>query len=340
MTKTMDKPLHQDEYWLEDVDANLPEDFLKGRSGGQEPPDAKRIRLKMGIREYPEGKEVRFTTALSDTLLDVFSQGAEVLNNPLLPPKSSRPLDRLRYLERHGHSWSQPITDLEQPLWLALRNGCSRHLSIEYVLAVKINTKWGIAPSANASPRELLLSFGFDPAEFSLYRCDSTEPLPPDSPLSLKRGDMFEAQKDGRYGSNTTITTPQRGFQTIQDDVQATREAGIDARLLTEGAQYYVEVQDLSIPSPPWSKERVSIIISIPATYPAGGLDAFYVELPLSHTSGSIPNQQSSVYISGKTWMLISWHYASNRLWNPRHDDLASHITHCRGYFLRRGISQ
>ena len=35
--------------------------------------------------------------------------------------------------------------------------------------------------------------------------------------------------------------------------------------------------------------------------------------------------------LPGRQWNLISWHYSAKRPWNPRLDDLQSHIAHCRG---------
>jgi hypothetical protein len=239
----------------------------------------------------------------------VFNQGAQQLGKPLLPPGNQAPLDLLRCRERHGGGWSDPITDLERPLWFALAQGCTQHFGIEYVLAVKINTKWAIASSSTMTPRELLTSFGFDPSQFTLYMPDSTEPLPPDTPLSLHRGDMFEAQKDGRYGASADPKCPRRGSQTIEDDVKGITEAGIKACLLTFNGQKYVEVREVTVPSPPWSLPLLTLLVAIPATYPVGGLDAFYMELPLSHTNGSIPYQSQTAQIDGRSWALISWHY-------------------------------
>jgi hypothetical protein len=329
-----------DGQWIEDIDAGLPEAVAEARKHGRFPDKFKHIKGRLGIRELPDGHELKFDALLTDTLIEVFERGAQALDKPLLPPGSAHPLDILRCREQQGNGWSDPITHLERPLWLALAEGCSRHFGIEYVLAVKINTKWDIAPSASATPRQLLTSFGFDPAQFSLYRPDSLDPLPPDTPLSIKRGETFEAQKDGRYGASTITTRPRRGSQSIEDDVEALKEAGYEARLFNYGGQKYVEVKGIATPSPPWSLTKVTILIAIPATYPAGGLDAFYIERTVTHANGSIPYQSQTAEIGGRSWALISWHYSNTRPWNPMQDDIATHIEHCRGALLRRGVTQ
>ncbi len=332
-----DKQLGDD--WLEDIDAELPAEIGAGAAHGKLDQRLHEKKIELGVRTWPDGREMHFKAALTDNLGEVFAKGAAALAEPLLPPAPQAPLDALRYLKKQ-HEWSEPLTKLEQPLWLALAHGVTRHFGVEYKLVVKINTRWGVAQSATATPRELLTTFGMSPQEFSLYKVDAVEPLPPDTPLSLQRGDCFEAQKDGKYGSAVLVSRAARGSQTIEDDVEAANETGVIARLITGGAQNYVEVRDIIVPSPPWGNSRADILIAVPATYPAGGLDAFYLGLPFTHSSGSIPNQQQAVSIEGRNWVLISWHYHESRPWNPLQDDLTTHLQHCRGYFLNRGVRQ
>jgi hypothetical protein len=79
------------------------------------------------------------------------------------------------------------------------------------------------------------------------------------------------------------------------------------------------------------------ILIAVPANYPTGGLDAFYVD-PTVTIRGTIHRAQPAGELVGKMWNLISWHYSVSRPWNPRVDDLQSHVAHCKGFFLERGV--
>ena len=185
------------------------------------------------------------------------------------------------------------------------------------------------------TPRELEILFGLDPTQYSLYYANSAELLPPDVPLQLKRGDCFEAQKDGKYGFQRKV--PPRGLQTVDDDVASVVATGLRAQVVTSEGQRYVEVRGLGIPSPPWSCDAATILIAVPETYPKGGLDAFYLEQNVTQ-NGNVPYKQSVATIDGQSWHLISWHYADGKAWHPNHDDLASHIAHCRGFFLTRGV--
>ncbi len=324
-----------DRQWEDDPSLDLPEWIGVERSSGLLPPELRRHAVALGFRRWPDGAEVRVRARLDDTLGEVFTRGAAALGEPLLPPSGADPLDILRSRLRRQRGWSEPLSDFDRPLWLVLVDARSRRFAIEYVLAIKINTQWAVAPRHQMTPRELLLHFGFDPSEFTLYRADSASHLPPDTPIDLARGDRFEAQKDGRYGASRL-----QGSQTIEEDVALLREAGTRARLLTEGGQRYVEVEALEVPERRWPAPTATLLVAVPATYPAGGLDAFYVELCDAWARIAIPRQQAVTTISGRAWALISWHYTSRRPWNPSQDNLASHLTHCRGFFLNRGVCE
>jgi hypothetical protein len=323
------------ENWVERPDGVLPAGLLEVAEGGTISPELGRTKVRMTSQRFPDGKEVHFAAHLSDTLGRVFEEAAQALAEPLLPPPPQEPLDLLRMRRQNG-SWSDPISDFDLPLWKALADGFTRHVSVEYRLEVRINTKWGVASAPELTPRVLLTEFGFDPSQFTLYKPGSTVPLPPDTPIKLQRGEHFEAQKDGRYGGALSPSAPPRGLQTIEDDVDGLRSHGAEVRLHVVGSQKYVEAKVSRIPSS-WSKNEANILIAVPANYPQGGLDAFYLEQGV-HQNGSVPRQQATVQLLGRTWGLISWHYAANRQWDSRVDDLGSHIEHCRGFFLARGV--
>jgi hypothetical protein len=327
-----------EEAWITELSSSLPDHVHSCVNHGVLPPELLHLRVRVGIREWPEGHERHMMVQLGTSLLELMREGGVKLDKPVLPPGAGvQPLDLLRFLKK-GDLWSEPIQDLQMPLWLGIVHGDSRHFGIEYKLVVKINTQWGIAPSEHATPKQLLSAFGFNPTEYSLYYANSAEPLPPDTPLDIKRGEHFEAQKDGRYGS---ALAEKIVVQAIERDLAALSTASFGLRLLSHGSQEYVEVSGLHVPSPPWTTTTARILIAVPATYPMGGLDAFYIDRSaISHQGGAIPYEQSRATIDGREWGLISWHYAVNRPWNPANDNLASHIAHCRGYFLRRGVTQ
>ena len=319
--------------WSEHPEHQVPEHILSSAEDGTLSSEFTSLPVRMSVRKIHTDDIEHFHAHLGDSLKRVYEKAAEALDEPLLPPPPSPTLDVLLF-HAHDGEWQQPTCHLDTPLWEALAEGMTRHLGIEYRLVVRINAKWGVAKHEKTTPRELLVEFGFDPAQFSLYRCDSKEPLPPDVSLHLHRGEHFEAQKDGRYGGTASLPAAVRGLQSIENDVAFMQAAGESVELLSEGGQRFVAA-NISIPSPPWSSSTARILIAIPSSYPTAALDAFYVD-PASVTVTE--RAQPSGLILGQVWNLISWHYSQTRPWNSRIDDLQSHVTHCRGFFLQRGV--
>ena len=173
----------------------------------------------VGFQKWPNGEKTHTHAKLADSLREVMGHGSQTLGEALLPPGAEVPLDLLRYRLRESHEWSAPIANLETPLWVAIVNGVSRHFGIEYRLVVtdqcEVESRPGIASYSAAAPRRHSTSI---PLNFSLYKEHNAEPLPADTPFDVRRGECFEAQKDGRYGSSAV--TPLRGAQTLEDDAR------------------------------------------------------------------------------------------------------------------------
>jgi len=143
----------------------------------------------------------------------------------------------------------------------------------------------------------------------------------------VHRGECFEAQKDGRYGWNT-VASP-RGLQTIEEDVEAVQAAEWSRGFLQKAVNdtWKSEISRFRL-----RRGLVGLfhLDRRAGTYPAGGLDAFYLGQGVSQ-GGAVPNQQQPSRLAAHLG-LISWHYSQDRPWNPSRDDLASHIAHCRGF--------
>jgi Prokaryotic E2 family E len=331
----MEQQQEQHLSWSESPDHPVPEHIIGRAQCGTLSDEFTSLHVSLSVRRLPSGHATHFHAHLGDTLLRVYEKAAEALQERLLPPAPAIPFDLL-FFHTHDGEWRATTANLEEPLWEALAGGMTRHLGIDYRLIVRINAKWGVVTSERLTPKQLLAELEFDPAQFSLYRHDSDVPLPPDAPLHVRRGEHFEAQKDGRYGGTASPPVIARGLQRIEYDVEQMRQAGESLRLLSEGGQRYVEIA-ISIPAPPWSASSALILIAVPANYPIGGLDAFYLDPDIT-IRGTVHRAQAAGPLLGKKWNLISWHYSVARPWNPRIDDFQSHVAHCKGFFLERGV--
>lgn len=157
------------------------------------------VALSAELVKDPEHRLEGFRAARDILLLGVLEKGAEKLGVQLLP-SAEDPFDRLHGVYEH-HEIGAPL-DLAIVLDEFLREAPhTHHFAIELVLAIRVNTRWRTAPKDEMTAREILKLADLSADEYSLYfPPESVDPLPPDTPLKLHRGQRFEAQRDGKYG--------------------------------------------------------------------------------------------------------------------------------------------
>jgi len=128
--------------------------------------------------------------------------------------------------------------------------------------------------------------------------------------------------------------------QAAADEVAALKRRGARVDIFDENQQCYIKADAVEIPSPPWAATATDIMIAIPATYENAELDGFYVAVPLGWNGAAHPRiNGTAITINGRQWQGISWHYPDGRKWMRGADNIDSHLTHCRGFFLHRGAT-
>jgi hypothetical protein len=153
------------------------------------------------VELLPHGHQAKFHLPGNAALLEVLEEGARHLDVHLLPPRPDKPLDQLHDLSHH-HA-GPAIENLDQALAAYLKEkGTTPHFGIELVLAFRVNTRWAVAVKPEMTPKEILALPGInlDYQQYTLYLPGSSDPLPLDKPIHLKRGEALEAQRDGKYG--------------------------------------------------------------------------------------------------------------------------------------------
>lgn len=126
--------------------------------------------------------------------------------------------------------------------------------------------------------------------------------------------------------------------QSAKDEVAALIQRGLAVELVEVGGQCYALARGLGAAAPPWDRDSYDILVAIPAAYDACSLDAFYLALPYTFKGGEHPRVNGgTISHDGRQWRLVSWHYPDGKPWTQGRDDLASHLTHCKGFFLHRG---
>ncbi len=148
----------------------------------------------------PASAHFRFEVASGTPLLEVLIRGAKEAGEALLP-NDATPLDQLRNVLKHDEI-GQAIQDLTETVGSYVNRPHTTHdFAIELVRVIRVNNRSRVAPESSMTPHQILDLFGLEYQEFTLYRDMSTEILPLETPIPVRRGDVFAAQKDGRYGS-------------------------------------------------------------------------------------------------------------------------------------------
>lgn len=153
-------------------------------------------------RNLATGTEAKFNLPENAVLLEVLEEGAKHLGIHLLPPAPQKPLDLLHDISQHGQV-GPAIDNLDQPLGTYLKEkGTTPHFGIELVLAFRVNVRWAVATAPQMTPRQILAlpAINLPYEQYTLYLPGSSDPLPLDTPITLKRGEALEAQRDGKYG--------------------------------------------------------------------------------------------------------------------------------------------
>ena len=93
-----------EEAWVTDPAEALPSHFHESARHGVLPPELLHVKVRVGIREWPDGHEKHLQAHLGASLLEVMREGGVKLGIPVLPPGADvQPLDSLRFLKRSGH---------------------------------------------------------------------------------------------------------------------------------------------------------------------------------------------------------------------------------------------
>ncbi|HEV3436556.1 MAG TPA: E2/UBC family protein [Gemmata sp.] len=126
--------------------------------------------------------------------------------------------------------------------------------------------------------------------------------------------------------------------QAAKDEVAAMIRRGEAVELVDVDKQCYLLARGLEVTAASWDRTRFDILVAIPAAYDACSLDGFYLSLPYKFKGGGHPRVSGAIIsFDGRQWQLVSWHYPDGKPWTRGQDDLASHLMHCKGFFLHRG---
>jgi len=153
------------------------------------------------VHILPSGEFRTIKVQADITMEKLMEKIAKEFGQKLLPPHPLALLDKIFCYGKHNELLG-PITDLSLPLGkVIVQYRCKKKFGLELVRSIKVNAAWKVAPKEIMTPADILALFGMDYNQYTIYLPDSQDPLPLRVGINIKRGDCFEAIKDGRYGN-------------------------------------------------------------------------------------------------------------------------------------------
>ena len=115
-----------------------------------------------------------------------------------------------------------------------------------------------------------------------------------------------------------------------EDDEAYLQEKGFTWELLPDGNGAFLVVKGYATSNAKFDRASVDLMIRIPAGYPMGALDMFYVDPPLKLASSAAypPAAETFEEYAGRRWQRFSRHLNTpTAQWQPGVDNLRSFLT-------------
>lgn len=120
-------------------------------------------------------------------------------------------------------------------------------------------------------------------------------------------------------------SAPRRNFDLLAVDHTYLDNLRLRWESVFEGAQRWLVISDYPV-APGYQVSAVQLALLIPATYPQAQIDMFHVFPALvKNDRGAIPNLMEQS-IGGVTFQTWSRHRGQGSVWNPRRDNVATHL--------------
>lgn len=174
------------------------------------------------------------------------------------------------------------------------------------------------------------------PANYEVWKVikdpDPEGQLPVDDQLitdsvAIKSGDRFRVVPPGTFGTAASVIT-----DPIREAATMLEEDGYTVSLHEEKDLALLVIENYALP-PGWSKPSTRLLLKLPASFPLGQPDMFWVDEDLKLEGGTVAKQAEQVEtLLGQPWRRFSWHPAS---WNPGVDDIRTFLQ-----FVERRLQQ
>lgn len=280
--------------------------------------------LRMGMRFIVAESSSSNRITIDD---DRYDWPADVISGAVVRKLGNVAADQNIFIEREDEPDRQVLdTDVIPIKHDAVEEFKSRKTVWELVVQnVKIKSN---TPEIRAS--DALIQAGFDDASAWII----TLKVAGQPKRQINASDMIDLRTPGiekvrltpmQVDNGEARFAPRRKFDLLAIDHTYLDNLGLRWETVVEGAQRWLFIFDYPV-APGYQVSTVQLALLIPATYPQAQIDMFHV-LPalVKNDRGAIPNLMEQP-IGGVTFQTWSRHRGKGSMWNPRRDNVVTHL--------------
>lgn len=238
------------------------------------------------------------------------------------------PADRAIYLERTEEADRLAADDAVVKIKTGgveqFRSGKAESWELN-VQGKKIVSEVPVITAASALSRA-----GFDPNDWIIILKVAGQPkrqLAADDEIDLRAPGIEKIRLTAKDVNNGEVRpAPLREFALLEDDESHLDSLGLEWETRSSDGHRWLLIRDYPVPEG-FTAERTTIALMLPPAYPQAEIDMFYVHPHLRLSSGAeIPATQALQTIGGLSFQRWSRHRGSIKPWNPRRDNVVTHL--------------
>ncbi|MGO7420966.1 multiubiquitin domain-containing protein [Rhizobium ruizarguesonis] len=177
---------------------------------------------------------------------------------------------------------------------------------------------------------EALTRAGFDPNAWIIILKVASQPK-----RQLHVGDDIDLRAPGIEKVRLTAkdvnngeahAAPSRDFALLEVDESYLNELGLHWETRISDGHRCIIIRDFPVPDG-YTAQSTTLALMVPSVYPQAEIDMFYAYPPLQRSTGTaIPATEATQLVCGLALQRWSRHRGSIAPWNPRHDNVVTHL--------------
>lgn len=176
---------------------------------------------------------------------------------------------------------------------------------------------------------EALTRAGFDPNAWIIILKAAGQPkrqLQVGDDIDLRTPGIEKVRLTAKDVNNGEAHAPSRDFRLLEVDESYLDGLGLHWETRTSDGHRWIIIRDYPVPDG-YTARSTMLALMVPSVYPQAEIDMFYAYPPLQRSTGvAIPATEATQLVAGLPFQRWSRHRGSIAPWNPRQDNVITHL--------------